>query len=289
MNGLKSAIFRLKPQASDRYFNLEEAQCVLMDILKDFDTFCAENNLQYSLAYGSLIGAHREGKIIPWDDDIDLMMRRDEFDKLLTLLNKLNDYNLSAYHYTFVKHTYTNEIRIYKKGYFRVLEDNGKEFLTPLCVDIFPINKVFVPETEGDKEIRQYLLEKLTKYKGLLILKEAKYNSRSKIRACLRKCKKILHSFPTSASLHKGIEKTLLRLSSPEGEYKLFSPYANDNCDACFEREVFEKYQRVSFGGLDVSSIADYDLFLSKMYGDWKTPIDSTDGKTNKIKFLERR
>jgi len=65
--------------------NLQEE---LLDIIKLFDLFCRKNGLKYSLADGSLIGAVRHAGFIPWDDDLDIMMHRLEYEKLRALVSE---------------------------------------------------------------------------------------------------------------------------------------------------------------------------------------------------------
>ena len=62
---------------------LNEMKAVELGILKKFDSICKENNLEYSLAYGTMLGAIRHKGFIPWDDDIDVFMKREDYEKLL--------------------------------------------------------------------------------------------------------------------------------------------------------------------------------------------------------------
>lgn len=63
----------------------------LVDTLKVFDEICRSNNLTYMLVAGGLIGAIRDGKCIPWDDDIDLVMPRDDYNEFGKILKNSKD------------------------------------------------------------------------------------------------------------------------------------------------------------------------------------------------------
>ena len=63
---------------------LQEMHLRSMEILKDVDRFCRENDIRYSLAFGTLLGAIRHHVFIPWDDDIDIMLPRGDYERFRT-------------------------------------------------------------------------------------------------------------------------------------------------------------------------------------------------------------
>lgn len=71
--------------------NLNEIKAVELNILKQFDQFCKNNNLRYYLAGGTLLGAIRHKGFIPWDDDIDVCMNRPDYERLLNEFPQNND------------------------------------------------------------------------------------------------------------------------------------------------------------------------------------------------------
>ena len=76
----KQAFFIEQPDGS--VVDLKELQRVNLEMLDYFDAFCKANNLKYTLCGGACIGALRHGGFIPWDDDIDLHMLRDDYERL---------------------------------------------------------------------------------------------------------------------------------------------------------------------------------------------------------------
>lgn len=68
--------------------DLRKLQLSELDILKEFKRLCNTNNLKYFITAGTLLGAVRHRGFIPWDDDIDVVMPRDDFDKLTDICKK---------------------------------------------------------------------------------------------------------------------------------------------------------------------------------------------------------
>jgi len=71
----------LKEKEEMRRLTLKELQKIELDILIAFDKVCRENNIKYSMGGGSMIGTVRHKGFIPWDDDIDIFMHREEYEK----------------------------------------------------------------------------------------------------------------------------------------------------------------------------------------------------------------
>lgn len=67
-------------------YNLVEQHDKFIRIIEFVDSICKKNDIKYSITYGTLIGALRHGNFIPWDDDADIMMTREEFNKFKTAL-----------------------------------------------------------------------------------------------------------------------------------------------------------------------------------------------------------
>ena len=70
-------------------YGLEEIQAILLDALTAYDNICRKNEICYSLHGGTLLGAERNHKFIPWDDDIDVSMKRSEYKKFRDISERL--------------------------------------------------------------------------------------------------------------------------------------------------------------------------------------------------------
>lgn len=76
--------------------SLQEIQKLEVQVLSKFIDYCKAHDLKYYIAYGSLIGAIRHKGFIPWDDDIDVIMPRDDYEKLLGMTDRVAEHMLLA-------------------------------------------------------------------------------------------------------------------------------------------------------------------------------------------------
>lgn len=121
-----------------KFLNSAEIKKIELDLLLKFDEICKENNLTYWLCGGTLLGAIRHKGFIPWDDDIDVLMPRNDFDKLLELEEKQDKNNVEQIVswksgksiYPFFKLINTNTV--VKERYL------SDKYTTGIWIDIFP-------------------------------------------------------------------------------------------------------------------------------------------------------
>ncbi len=126
---------------------LSELQQVVYGIFKDFARICEKHGIKYSMEGGTLLGAAKYSDFVPWDDDIDVIMLRSEYDKFLEIApNELSDdYFLQSYNN--VPEFPLNYAKIcYKKS---KINDYYYSHLKNMChgvfIDIFPVDNV-IPE-----------------------------------------------------------------------------------------------------------------------------------------------
>ena len=105
--------------------DFRDFQLAELAMLLDFDKICKQNNIHYWLDFGTLIGAIRHKGIIPWDDDIDLGMFRNDYEKIMDIVNN-NTVN-SAIHAVY------NKDGIFIKIRHKKCDD--------LFLDIFPVDE----------------------------------------------------------------------------------------------------------------------------------------------------
>jgi lipopolysaccharide cholinephosphotransferase len=159
--------------------SLDEIRFIQVKILKEVSDFCNNNNINYFLSGGTLLGAVRHKGYIPWDDDIDIMMPRPDYEHFLKLFNISNrSENIkvlaneidSSFPYTFAKVVDCNTY---------LIEDTSLKFPMGVNIDIFPIDGLSNSLKESNKFIKRigllknmYSLKIIEKREGRSILKE---------------------------------------------------------------------------------------------------------------------
>lgn len=112
--------------------NLAQAEKLLSDVITIFES-C---NIAYWLEGGTLLGLRREGRLLPWDNDLDISLHESEGDKLMLLVDTLKKKGFRVRTRTFEK-----DSDVFKQGDLRMIKIRTKRFFGLLkgnvCLDVF--------------------------------------------------------------------------------------------------------------------------------------------------------
>lgn len=237
---------------------IAELQKLQIKLLKKVIHLCDKYSLTYYSYYGTLLGAVRHQNHIPWDDDIDIVMPRKDFNKFVRIAKKKQDEAFKLwwintdlnYPFDFAKIVGKSD-----KRFYNTYPDIPSKYNGPR-MDIFPLDSV----TSG------YLLSFQEKIISFLKRLDKKLKRISE--------KYSLKYFPIFKYLYH-YKCTVLSLN-PIAKYYLcfFSVYDK-------EKELVEKNDFSSidlkFGRLNLNSPRNYDQILTKIYGDYMTPPEDND------------
>lgn len=240
------------------------------EVLCDLDKICRENNISYSLTGGTLIGAVRHEGFIPWDDDIDIMLVRSEYNRLIDILRKNENDKLcftllskessgSEYIYPFAK-------ACHKKT--ELIEDGMENSIKlGVYVDIFPIDGA--GKSEKSAKLHASLFQIVH---GMMLMSGWKEFKKSKLRKLyyepLRYICYIMSRLFGKRNIEKMLSLFINRYSYDEAVYagRLVGDYGRKEV---MTRKVFDEYTEVIFEEKPFMAIKAYDAFLTKLYGDY--------------------
>ena len=240
---------------------IEQVWKVEQEILDVIHRICTEHGLRYSLAYGTLIGAVRHGGFIPWDDDIDLLMPRDDYEKLLSIWNDVapeeyilqNDRTNPDYTNTFTK------IRKDHTTFLQTDAEREKGYHKGVFVDIFPGDRVAPGKISG-------LLQYIACAVNLLYTRG--YTSGST--GTIGMVERILLAIPKiiRPSIRIAAEKFICRWNDRK-ELKWFFPCTIVAARRYHAATLFDELKQIQFCGKQYCCIADHDAYLRLEYGEY--------------------
>lgn len=232
----------------------EECKKLQLNILINVASFCDKNNIKYSLAYGTLIGAIRHKGFIPWDDDIDIIMMRDEYERFVT--NYSDDYFELVEGKNMSNHLHVRVADPNTKLIFKNSQRSNKFYKSGLWVDVFPIDNI--PDDENKylqlkKRIRHlYLLQCVGEVKG--------YNMFHHVAHLLLK--------PFTDVFRRMADKKVISYNNQETNRVAALALWHNNFPP-FPSSYLKEFVSVVFEGNNFKAISRYDEFLRAIYGDY--------------------
>lgn len=235
--------------------------------------FLMSNGIIYYAIGGTLLGAVRHNGFIPWDNDMDLGMPRQEYNKFLKISDRLDNS-----YFKVINFKNTNKIehpitKIVLQGVEKKERRLGKGFDNHYHIDIFPIDFI-----HNDKKIQNKIVKKTIFYKKIFFIKSRALNNKNIIKRCGLFLLKVLFVF---FSLQKTCERYDKIVSSFKSETEIdYSHMWTSGGIYSFSKEVhltstYGKPELHIFGPCQICIPENSHLFLKNTYGDnYMVPFD---------------
>lgn len=232
---------------------LRKMQLRLIDILVEIDRICRKNNIQYWIDFGTLLGAVRHGGFIPWDDDIDVSMPSEDYNKFLEIAPK----ELSEQFFLQTKETdpsyrlLLNKVRDKNSFFVTQNEDFTLNYNKGLYIDLFEV----VPYPNVNPKLQK---------KILLLYQKVCHFFTIKHRMTLKNHLATL-TFPF-LKLGLNVVWSLLNLKPKTkiGYEKHFTAYGTS-----YTKDMVFPLKDIVFEGRTFLGPADPDRYLTCIYGDY--------------------
>ncbi len=246
---------------------------LLLQTYKVFARFCADNEIRYFAAGGTMIGAIRHHGFIPWDDDIDVYMKRSDYDKFLSLKSKLNstDYEIidssnDGYYCGMAKFSHRQST---------IWEFQSIPFVLGAYIDVFVLDY----ENESREEVlkkRMDFVKKLdlfyicSNYHPFKVIRNLFFSGEVKRATWFLFQKCILR--PCHSILGRMIQR---QSNNYEGKWLVAYTGTSGKKDI-FQTEWFDGSVLYPFEDTHIEVPKGYDSFLKAMFGDYMTypPIE---------------
>lgn len=256
-------------------FDITEKRLMVWNIEKElllyFEKICKEENFEYWAIAGTLLGAVRHSGFIPWDDDIDLVMMRKDYNKLRDLAQKYNNEKYFIQSWKNEENYCWEQIRIRNSNTTaievnEIERKNWKTYNHGIFIDIFPLDSV---PNNAFKKIVQ--IKKLSLLKKIIQPGVAGVGKRTIVKdfICL-----LLMKFTKIVGyekLYKYREKLSTKYNKKNTkDIGIISNFPNLGDRMIWSRNDFYDSIKLDFDNLKINVPSGYKNILAKQYGDWK-------------------
>ena len=238
----------------------EELKRLQLEILKNVHSFCERNQITYSLGYGTCLGAVRHKGFIPWDDDIDIIMPRPDYERFI---NSYTDRNYEVLWYPHDKDFPFVFGKVCDKRTVFIEDNEVGCSNMGVNIDVFPVDGLSKKLSTAKRHVRlSILLHGMMNVKGISLNTAKSF----KFKMILIAMKALCLPFPYKTLL-KMFRKSNVKYSFEE------SMFAENLSYPKFRRivpaGVFKEYKLAQFEDSEFMIPVRYDEYLRSLYGDY--------------------
>lgn len=244
-----------------REIQIDELKTIQLDILASIDEFCRNHSINYSMACGTLLGAIRHKGYIPWDDDIDIYLLREDYKRLIREFPS---------EYKHIKIASLERDSKWDRAYAQAYDDRtllqseARGYAVGVGIDVYPIDTV--PQKESDwlkfNKKRRF-------FQHLYVLKYLKVHlHRSLLKNLLILVSHIILLPFTQRNIGRFLDKYAQKYNGIDSEYVF------ECCQGMIQKRPFMRscmceFIDVPFEDRKFMSMKNYDSYLSNGYGDY--------------------
>ena len=261
--------------------DLRRIQSIELEILRVFTEICDKLNIDYFADGGTALGAVRHRGFIPWDDDVDVGMTRDNYDRFLleaptilpdylTIQSPYND-KQTPYYYSKIRYNGTKFVEYCN----RKLNNNQG-----IYIDIFPFDEVPDDERQNKRQYRHFqrwmLLFKLRQSPELSAPPHGLFQ---RIKAIIRICAHFLVQAVPYCFVLKKLDSIATQFNGTGQSMFSLLPTVKRNWD-CFRARGYKPFIMMPFESLSLKMLHDYDANLRSLYDDYMQlpPVEQRTG-----------
>lgn len=245
---------------------LKEVKCAQIDLLNELKRICEKNNITYFLIGGTLIGAIRHNGFIPWDDDIDIGMLRDQYDKFIEACKTDLDIEYELYDWYRDEASPLPFLKLKIKGtHYPEQLSKKAEMNNAIYIDIFPYDNA--PDSKMLQRIQAqkiYFIRKILLLRCGFAIDDTSYLKRG------------LYGILRFFSCYKSVMSWKMKCDSILKQYNICeTAYVGNMCGSYSyfkelkQRDLLKNTEPHKFENFEFPVPVKYDQYLKEVYGDY--------------------